>query len=403
MKKRLTVLLTLLLVLTLMLSACGESASESNEATSGDTTVVACVNGTDILYSEFAAQMVSVESIYSSLSGTLSSDEINKKLDAEAKTVLNNLINQVILQQKTEEYNITLTEEDEDEVQAAWTAVREKIAASVKANYAAYGYSDEDLEALVEIALTSTSVSEEQVVGSVRTSILTEKLRSAVVAEAAVADEAVEELYNQLLTEQKTEYDNDLTAFEADMLGKTVVVYIPDTYRVIHEMKLTVSDEVQVLLLQLKEYDTEENTSYEDMLASEQAVMLNLIDEIRSSCAQGEDFTAIYETYLKGESPKLNYITENSLRFSGEYYNAAMSIPAEGKLSESQIQQDYSYTLLYWADTLNAGEVPLEEVYDQLYQQLLEEQQDLYWSETQARWYEEAEITIDESLISYTS
>lgn len=401
MKKSLTALLAFVLVLTLLLSACGESASD--ETTSVDATVVARVNGTDILYSDFAVQMASVESIYNSLSDTLSPDEISARLEDEAKIVLNNLINDAILQQKTEEYGITLNEEDEAEVQAAWTAVREKIADSVRANYAAYGYSEEDMEAMVEIALTSSSINEEQVVGSARTSILTEKLRSIVVADAAVADEAVEERYNQLLTEQKTEYDNDLTAFEADMLGKTVVVYIPDTYRVIYEMKLTISEDVQTLLMQLKEYDTEENTSYEDMLASEQAVLLKLIDEIRARCDRGDDFAAIYEKYLDGEEPRLNYITEKSTRFSEEYYNAAISIPSEGMLSESYTQQDYGYTLLYWGDTLAAGEVPLEEVYDALYGQLLEEQQDQYWSEIQTQWYEEAEITVDESLISYTS
>lgn len=399
MKKSLTTFLALLLTLTLLLSACGESAAE--ETTPVDTTAVACVNGTDILYSDFAAQMVSVESIYNSLAGTLSTEEINEKLNSEAKNVLNNLISEAILRQKTEEYGITLTEEDEAEVQAAWTAVREKIADSVRANYAAYGYSEEDMEAMVEIALTSSSINEEQVTGSARTAILTEKLRAAVTADAAVSDDAVEALYDQLLTEQKTEYDNDLTAFEADMLGKTVVVYIPAAYRVIYEMKLTISDDVQLLLLQLKEYDTEENTSYEDMLASEQGVLLELMADIRSRCDSGEDFALLYQNYLDGEEPKRNYITEKSTRFSEEYYNAAMSIPAEGMLSEGYTQQEYGYTLLYWGETLTAGEVPLEEVYDQLYQQLLKEQQDRYWSEIQARWYEEAEITIDESLISY--
>ena len=78
-----------------------------------------------------------------------------------------------------------------------------------------------------------------------------------------------------------------------------------------------------------------------------------------------------------------------------------MSITAKGGVADAAVPLDFGCYLLCWADTLAAGEVPISEVEEALSAQLLSEKQAEHWKSIQAQWREEAQVTIDEELITY--
>ena len=402
MRRILTLTLAMLMLLSCCLCGCAQEKGETAEETASDVAnaVVARVNGTEILYGQVEEQMASVKALYQSLTGSLSAEEILEKLEAETMNVVNKLIDDAILEQKIAESGIALTKEEETQAKRQWDAVLENVRSSLRVNYPTA--TEEDLDALVILSMQNSSLTQEMVMSSARKSILTEKLRSAAAETMEpVSDAAIQSLYDTLFSEQKTKFDTDPTAFEAAMLGKTVVVYIPRSYRVIQELTIKSGDDIIALLKQMAQYDNEESTSYEEMLQSEREIQQRLIATVRQRCAAGEIFAEACRNAIPGVTLKTNYICSATTRFSEEYYNAAMNIPMEGGLAENLLPVDYGCTLLCWEKTLAAGEIPLDQVRAVLSEQLTKEAESEHWKNLRQQWLEEAEITIYEELLSY--
>lgn len=420
MKQPISLILALSLLLALLLSACAQekaadkaeaaisaasqvevSAKTDTQTETATQQIVATVNGAQITYSTFAVQMASVEAMYSALTDTLGTDEINQKLTEQAATVLENLIMQEILAQKVQEYEITLTAQQQTQVETAWDAMQARFLQTISANYPTL--EGEELNAMVLLALENSGIDEQMVVDSARSSALIENLREKVdEALTQPTDEDIRAYYETLLSQQRTEFDEDGSAFETAMLGGAVVVYIPDEYRVIHEWEFRYEDDVIALLKQLETLDTEASDAYEDTLAAEQARTLSQVSMVQSLLAGGSDFDTLYENANPGQTPRVNYIAAESSRFSEEYYGAAMQIPAEGAAAAQPLAQNYGYTLLYWADTLAPGEISLYDVEEAISAQLLTQARDENWKTVQAQWRAEAEVQINESLITYS-
>lgn len=385
-----------MLALSLLLSGCAGAGDGHDTPAPAEDPVLAVVNGEDIPYSVFVERMVTVEALYNSLSGTLSEAEIKEKLQSEAENVLETLIQETILRQKIGEYSLTLTKEEELEAQAAWTAVQDKIAESVAHSYP--DYSGEDLEALVQIAIEGSSLQKETVVQSARQQMLLEKLKTMLTAELpAVTESAVEAYYHQLLTEQQPQFDADAAAFESAMLGKAAVVYIPHTYRVLYELELRFDDDVRSLLAQLKEYDTEDDNTYETMMDNEHALLSQRAGEIRAKAEAGTPLADLLVEY----GGRVNYFSEATTRFSNRYRDIALSLQQPGEIAWELVEQDSGGLLLCWADTLSPGPIPLREVEGTIREIIQDQRCAAAWSEAQNRWRQEAEVTVDQTLLSY--
>lgn len=419
MKKRLITSLILAVLFALLFCACAEektshkvepTASGAGDETSqvsgqtqgGDTEnlIVARVNGAEISYADFASQMASIEAMYSSMTDTLSADEINQKLTEQAATVVENLILQEILAQKTEEYDISLSKEQEEEVSASWDAMQKRFHQTVAANYPTL--EGEELDEMVLLALSNSGIDEDMVTGSARSSALIENLRARVESETPQpTEEEIRAQYETLLSEQRAEFEKDETAFESSMLAGAVVVYIPNEYRVLREWEFRFEDDVIALLKQLKELDTDTSTAYEETLAAAQSRMQQTAGMVQSLLSGGSDFYALYENANPGKTPRTNYITKTSSRFSEAYYDAAMNISAPGSASDALIEQDYGYLLLYWEDTLAPGEVGLADVKAAISEELLTNARSEIWKQTQKTWRSEADVWRNEELITY--
>ncbi|RHR06130.1 hypothetical protein DWX58_13450 [Pseudoflavonifractor sp. AF19-9AC] len=377
------------------------SAQSSQDAQSQKDEVIAQVGDQNIMYSQLAEHMVTLEAMYSGLSDQFTTQELQEKLHTAAMESLENLITQQILYCKIDEYGITLTPEEETEAQKAWEETLESTRSSVESTYPEL--EGEDLEAMVQTAIETAGLKEEEVVSNARQTALVNKLKEQVIAQAErPTQQEIEDAYEQLLSEQQEEFSNDSMAFEASMLAGKPVVFVPESYRVIQELYLQFDSEVTQLLREMKSYDTDESDSYEEILELEyEKLQQGDVAQAQKRLANGEDFAQLMEENKPGSGSTYNYVGEGTTRLSENYYQAAMSIPELGQVTSQPVKMDYGYALLYWADTLAPGVRPLEDVQEALESQLYEAEQNELWKETQARWREETEVVIFEDRLGY--
>lgn len=414
MKRILAILLCTAMALTLLAGCQGEqkdpqptgtaTPSPAPEVTASPAPaadqVVARVGDAEILYGQLAEQMVTLEAMYSGLSEQFTPEELQEKLHAAALSVLENLISEQILRMKIEEYGLSLTDEEQATADAAWDNTLAKLRTSVAASYP--DLKDEDLEAMVQLALESSGLKQETVVASAVQSALVGKLKEQVTAPVSATETEVGQAYQELLTQQQKTFAEDATAFEAAMIAGDPVVFVPETYRVIQEIYLRFDDDVIQLLTQLKTYDTEDNDTYEDMLKQEyKRLRENALPQLRERLSGGAGFAQLMEEIKPGSSTVFNYVGAGTTRLAEDYYETAMSISAPGQVSEGTVTQEYGYKVLYWADTLEPGVRPLEQVYDAIEAELSQTARSQLWTETQKQWRQEADVEIYEDRLGY--
>lgn len=382
-------------------SGTDQSASAGNPSAPAADEVVARVGDTEILYSQLAEQMVMLEAMYSGLLEQFTSEQLQEKLHDAALSSLEILVSQQILNSKIDEYGLTLTPEEQEEANQAWDQTIEDITNSVKQDYP--DLTGEDLDAMVQSALEISGKEKQTVVDNAVQSILVRKLKEQVMSETPRPDrQRVEEFYASLLAEQREQFDQDVTQFESAMIMGEPVVYVPRDYRIIQEIQLKFDDEVVQLLNQMEPYDTDDSDSYEEMLALEyQRLREESVPGLYRQLEEGVSFSQLMEAIKPGSSSTFNYVCEDTTRLSQEYQQAALSISQPGETSDTPVQQNRGYTILYWADSLKAGEIPLEEVYDLLEQQLLEEDRNQTWTDLQSQWRQEARVEIFEDRLGY--
>lgn len=406
MKRVLTIALSLAMILSLAVGCDKQtpppaSDSGSQPGSASNDQVIALVNGEKIWYSQLAEQMVAVEAMYSSLSQQFTKEELQDKLHESATTALNHLINDQILQQKISEFGISLTPEEETQAQSAWDQTVASVTESVQKTYPTL--EGKDLEAMTQAALDGSGVKKDAVIEGARRTALAGKLKNQVTSQLPPPQsEQVEEIYQQLLEEQTAAFQNDPTAFEAQALSGDPLVYVPEDYRVIQEINLRFDDEVIQLLNEMKQYDTDDNNSYEEMLFLEyQRLQQEALPQLYSRLNQGESFLSLMEEIKPGSSDRYNYVSANTTRLDQDYLNTALSISAPGKWSEEALKMPYGYTVLFWADNLKPGARSMEEVRPDIEAQLQKTAQLEAWNNAQEQWYQEADIEVYEDLLGY--
>ncbi len=84
-----------------------------------------------------------------------------------------------------------------------------------------------------------------------------------------------------------------------------------------------------------------------------------MLPELRSSWTWEPTSHSLRTTSSRAQPP-YQLLSENTTRLSPDYKTRPLSISGRGRVSDGEVALKYGYTLLYWADTLEPGVVPLE-------------------------------------------
>jgi len=440
MMKNLRKLVAMLMCLCMMLgmTAVAEEAAVTEIPELTADTVVASLNGQDLLWS-------AVEPAYNTLVSQYSSyydmaDPANVELFRAV--ALENAIVETLLTQKAAEMG--MSELSAEEIAQAETAAQTDWSAAID-NYLAYYYPDLTAEsAEADIAAAEAEAEQYYNEGGYDLDVLTaeykkymvlEKLQNVMIQDAAVTDEEVEAYYQQLVAADKELYENDVAAYMAynsqvDMMAMYAAMYgsandmdyawyKPEGFRAVRHILLPVDEELMNtytdLQARFEEQQTEtesETETTEAPVTAEQvneakaaifASLADKIEEINQKYVEGVDFDELITTYGVNadgtasdpgmtSTPYYEVCAASDTVYVAEFVEAAMSIPEVGGISAPYLSSFGIHIVKYLHD-IPGGPVEMTDAQRQAkYEELLYiKQNDLYSAQVEA-WLTEANL-----------
>lgn len=234
-----------------------------------------------------------------------------------------------------------------------------------------------------------------------------QKIYDEITKDVTVDDAALEKAYKDLIVQQKESYETYPDDFEfAQMNGETIVYNLPG-YRAVRMLLLGFEDDqayeaVSVLNEEIAELDAETDAQliaeykaeidgfYAAPEARAQEVLAQLqggasFDELLASIGD-DDGMKDEDLYKTGY-----YISEKSMLWSPEIISAAMALKTPGDISGAVRTAD-GVCILEYVGEVQAGEVPLEEVKEELQHETLENAKYSAYEQQLNKWLEEANV-----------
>ena len=209
-----------------------------------------------------------------------------------------------------------------------------------------------------------------------------------------VSDEMILEYYNKLMEEQKAEAEND----EANALMMydngyyDVNVYIPGEIKYVHH-----------ILIQLPEEDLEELAAIEDEAEYDKALAEKLetlrpeAEEVLTKLENGADFYELMEEYsddeFKNEEPYKTdgYSVYPDAGYVESFEKESLNLVLIGQTT-GLVGSDYGFHIIRLAKIVKPGEIPMEDVREEIAELALYEAQAAAWEEKLTAWRADAKI-----------
>lgn len=359
---------------------------------SADTSaVVATVNGSDITLGDVLKQTKGSEMMYLNLEGQLTEAEIYEKTYRTRCDALDMLIHDRLIAQKVAEYGIALTADEQETAKARLESQLDSIRSYVRNSYP--DISDGELESTVDSLLSGQGSSIEQIKEGINNALLFEKLKKALVYEAAPVIEpaAIQARNDSLLAEQTAAYNACVDNYEAALLAGDIIVYRPQECKRVNMMYLRFDDEITALIDQLKQYDSEKEA--EEMRQKELIRIKDVVKKAEDALSSGTAFEEVVSAIGANGDYSENYICDGSTRFSEEIKEAAILLKEAGDISRA-VEAPLGVYILKLEEVIPAGTDSFESTKDAIEEALRLEMSESIFEEQQDKWHKEATIDI---------
>ncbi len=246
--KKIALLLALTLCLTTVLGACAfaeDTAAPEATATPVPEVVMATVNGAAVMTSDVQAQLDYLNDYYTSQGYDVTLEQNAAVLRQFA---LEAAVQELVLHQQAEALGFAaVSDEDRAQVEAdvakEWTEAVDYYAANFGMTADA---SDEEKASARTSALAlleSNGFTEDSLVEQALNNLWYEKLYAYAVKDAALADGAVENYFNQQVEQDKAAYENNISSYEImTQYYGSKSYYVPEGYRGISHILLPVDE-----------------------------------------------------------------------------------------------------------------------------------------------------------------
>lgn len=233
----------------------------------------------------------------------------------------------------------------------------------------------------------------------------------------AATEEDVKAYYDDLVASDKELFESNIAYYEQAVSYGERVMYVPEGFRRVKHILVTLSDEDQSTLSDL-EYQLESveaelakegadtaalNTTKAEIEAKIDAIFATIepkVQEIMDKLAAGEDFIALMEEY--GEDPGMQsepYATEgytvhaDSTQWVIPFRDGAMALEKVGDISQP-IRTSYGLHIIRYEGDVEAGAADYESVKEELMSEVQDTLMNNYYNDLIDQWRAEAEITI---------
>lgn len=444
--RKLFAMLVCLCMLLSMTALAEETAAETTLPELTGDTVVAVVNGEELLWEK-------VEIIYNTFVGQYSSyydmtDPANEEL---FRTVaVENAVTEMLLMQKAAEMGLAeLSAEEKAQVEqnanTDWEASLESYIAYFRTDITAESTEEEVAAARAEAEayfLENAGYDLQVLTEDYTNYFVMDKVQAVMVQDAVVTDEDVEALYQELLAADKAAYENDVAAYveynsQVEMMEMYAAMYgtanemdyawyRPEGFRAVKHILLPANEELMAAYTDLQARfeeqsapveateeaaeETAEEPVTEDMISEAKAAIFadlaDTIEEINQKIVDGVDFDELIATYgVKADGTPSDpgmvnepYMTTGyevsafSNNFVPEFVEASMSIAEVGGVSAPYLS-DYGIHIVKYIADIPGGPIEMtEEQRAAKRQSMLAEKQNELYATTMEQWMSEAAI-----------
>lgn len=334
---------------------------------------------------------------------TQDSTEIADQLPDLKEQYINMMVQNLVIDQKIEE--LGLGEVTDEEKAAAEQSVQdwydEQFAQLVETYSADETVEDPEAEAIttIENYLSHYGTTLEQMKQEEVDYIPTQKLYDEVTKDITVTEEEIESQFATLVSEAKTKYDEDKSAFVTDYQSGNTIYYTPEGMFFVKHILIGLTEEQQQEIKDLRADEDETVAATAD--AKRDEYLLTIREEAEAVLARvdaGEDFDALIEEY--GDDPGMSVYPDGYLTYAGDTsfvdeFAAACEALTEDGMTSGLVGSDFGYHIIRRVSTLPAGEATLADVHDALQESMLQEAKDTAYSDQIAAWVEEANVTIE--------
>lgn len=251
---RKTVFLALLLAVCLLLSSCSLIVKDPEVDAA---TEIVNVNGTVITKREVNEQVDAylnyLQQYYYQNLGQYIDVTSAEMVQSARTTVVDGLVEQEVVRQKQAELmgdvsTIQLTDEEKAEAAAEWQRDYDMIKQIFHADSELTG---EELDAAIRADVqTYLNVTEESILTAALNNKIDRQFRGIVAKDVTVSDEEVQAEFDRLAGEDKTKYENDLSAYGTAVNGEggSTIYYRPAGYRMVRQILVKYTDADQQII-----------------------------------------------------------------------------------------------------------------------------------------------------------
>ena len=439
--KNLRKLAALLLCLCMMLgmTAVAEETVEVTLPELTADTVVATLNGENLLWGAVEANYNSLVSQYSSYYDM--SDPANVELFRAVAQ--ENAIMEALLKQKAVE--LGLSELSAEEHATAEAAAQTDWSAAID-NYLAYYYPDLTAEsAEADVAAAEAEAAQYYAEGGYDLDVLTaeykkymvlDKVQQLMIQDVTVTDEDVEGYYQELVAADKELYENDVAAYlaynsQVDMMAMYAAMYgtasdmdyawyKPEGFRAVRHILLLVDEELMNTYTDLQARFEEQQAGAEGETATTEAPvteeqvneakaaifasLADKIEEINQKYVEGVDFDELISTYAVDQNgsatdpgmlsnPYYEVSAASDTVYVKEFVEASMSIPEVGGISAPYLSSFGVHIVKYLHDIPGGPVEMTPEQRQAMSAELLSHKQNDAYSAQVEQWMSEASLT----------
>lgn len=360
--------------------------------------IIATVNGQPIYKGVFNDKLDAIKPFFEQTVKGETKEEIEAQIAVQKEMILESLIDNEIKRQQTLKYGLSLSDINLSDIEQMYENSIRSMMEFLRSQYQAAGMqlSEQELRTAAENNFAEQGITKEQYINNVAQNILATRLNEAIAKEAEdVTEEEINEYYNNLILEQKSEFEANPGRFETAMEKGGLVVYVPEGYRRIKRIFIKYSDIETGMIIELKRYNNPE--ALEDTIATAYRNISSRIDEVVNSIEAGaESFEELIEKYSDdmqaGILSEGYFISKNTVRHDKNMVLAAMALENIGDISQPVREDLGASIIMYNKDVEPAGVIPLSSIFEQIRQAAQLNKTEEYLKQVFDEWKEKSKI-----------
>lgn len=403
-----------------------------------DQTVIATYDGGEVKISDVSAlvdselnAMVATMSYIYQMQGASGYTPSAEDVASVRKYVVEGYIQQKIVFDKLGQ--LGLTDLTEEEKAVLMTNAEYAFSQYAYPYYVQYGYSFEDITAI----LASQGMTVESIYEQYYNSQINQRVANALEIDEEISDEELTGKYDQLVSSAEKKYTSSPASVESVTNSGESVYYMPEGVKYVKHIILIPEDEALMTrydeaLADLNAYESELATITSDSYVPryeayvEEAILVECKENIELTkaeielikdevfmCVQadadkilfeiesGADFDHLIETYSadpgsKSEPIKSNgyLVHKDSTSWDKAFIDAANALENVGDVSEPAVGTLGVYIVKY-ESAPETGAVEMDSVRDSLVESILSERRSAAFQESVMKWYEEANVQLN--------